>query len=193
MSHLGTRLLADRFADSDEGVNSIIQETPLHNDDPMPDTTVSVYNDTQHGWVSRGMIPLEADTSASVSFPMIVVTTQSVEYDSAIPTVESTDARTVRGTLRVIAQLVLRENDTADAAIAGLYLIRAMRGVVARFDDPVNYDIAAKRACGIQLVMCTSVSQGRVDAKLGDTLVSCAALMLSYDFLETVPLPISLH
>lgn len=193
MSHLAARLIADAFADSDEGVNSILGEMTgvLFTGDALPDESISVYNELDHGWVSRGMVPDVDDSSTTVAFPMIVVRCDGVQYESGVPTIQSSGAHTIGGTVSLSAQLILRDNETVNAAVAGLYILRAMRGVITRYDDPDN--LSDRTVEGIQLTMCTSISQGKLDAKLGETLVSPGALLLSYDFIETVPLPLSLH
>lgn len=192
MSHLGTRLIAQAFADPDEGVNSIVQElaSVLHGTDPLPDASITVYDDTRHGWVARGMTPTG---DMGIDFPCIVVMTMGVDYDSGVAAIQSTGARTVNGTLRVAAQLILQDPETSDAVTAAMYWLRAMRGVIARFDDPKHYDAEAHQFGGIALQPCTSISQGKLDAPPGDTLISPGAFMLTYPILETVPLPMSLH
>lgn len=192
MSHLGTRLIADAFADADEGVNSIVQEmtSVLHDGDPLPDAEITVYDDTRDGWVARGMTPM---VDMGIDFPCIVVSTMGVDYESGVPAIQSTDARTVEGTLRVMAQLILQDVETGGGVAAGMYWLRAMRGVIARFDDPEHYDSLVHQFGGIALQLCASISQGKVAAPLGDTLISPGAFMLTYPILETVPLPLSLH
>lgn len=187
MSHLGTRLLSERMADDDEGVNVIAQEVPLHGTDAAP-PEVTIYDDTQDDWVMRGMVPL---IDQGIEFPCIRLMTLGVEYEAGVAQ-EGTDVRFVAGTLRVGVQLILRDDDeTRDAAIAGMYLLRAIRGVISRFDDPANQ--SAREFGGIRLDPSLSISQGKMEGQLGETLVSPGAFIVTYPFLETVPLPLSLH
>jgi hypothetical protein len=51
VSHLGTRLLADRLADDAEGVNIVATYVPRNDDDTLLPRTVRIYDDTRHGWV----------------------------------------------------------------------------------------------------------------------------------------------
>lgn len=189
MSHLGTRLLADRFADSDEGVNSIVQElaTVLYGSDALPADEVTVYDDTRHLWVAQDIAP---DDDPEIEYPLIRLVTMNVQYESGIPAVHSSGARTVNGEISVMVQLLLK--DPNDSVLGdGMYWLRAMRGVVVRLDDPTNE--AARTFGGIQLRPATSIAQGKPEPPKGSTLVSPGALLLTYPFIETVPLPLSLH
>jgi hypothetical protein len=87
----------------------------------------------------------------------------------------------------VVAQLLLRDSDADDVVAGGMYLLRAMRGVIARFDDPASE--AARTALGIQLEPATSITQAKIEAPLGENITSPGALLITYPFIETVPLP----
>lgn len=188
MSHLGVRLLATRFADASEGVNAIVQElsVALHDGDPLP-PDVAVYNDTRDAWVMLGIAP---DDDPLVVFPCIRLRTLGVDYTAGVCQQWSTGAYTRSGTLRVVAELLFRAIDTEAAAVAGMYLLRAMGGVIARFDDPSSE--AYRTFGGIQLQPSVAITQGTPEAKAGDSLVCPGALLITYPFIETVPLPLSL-
>lgn len=192
MSHLGTRLLADRFADADEGVNAVIaaMNPVLHDGDPSPDEAIAIYSDTRDSWVARGLSPTADDPV--ITFPMIRVLTLGVEYDSGIPQSDSSGTFVISGTLRIVAQPILQDDDTARATAAGMYILRAMRNVVIRWDDPNN--LGSRSVGGIRLwpaLQTGGVTQAKIDAPLGDTLVSPGALFLTYRFEETVLLPLA--
>lgn len=188
MSHLGVRLLADRFADEDEGVNAITQELAavLHGGDPLP-PDVSIYSDTRDAWVMLGIAPTE---DMGVEFPCIRLRTLGVDYTGGVCQLQSTGAVTRSGTLRVVAELLFRAADTEAAAVAGMYLLRSMGSVIARFDDPASESY--RTFGGIQLAPSTACTQGTPDAKAGDDLVCPGALLITYPFTETVSLPLSL-
>jgi hypothetical protein len=191
MSHLGTRLLADRFADPDEGLNSLVQEMTevVYPGDALPDTPVTIYDDTRHPLVCNVMAPLGDLSDDDVQYPCIRLITLGVDSPSTA-TEQSTGAVTVKPTLRIAAQLLLRDSEDARAS-DGMYLLRAMRGVLYRFDDPANE--AARTACGTRLYPSISCSQGKIDAPLGDNITSPGTLILTFPVEETVPLPLSLH
>lgn len=190
MSHMGTRLLALRFEDADEGLDSIVQEMTgvLQGGDPLPGGSTSIYDDTRHGWVAQGTAPSD---DPLITYPLVRLMTMGVDYTAGVADVQSTGARTVSGTLRVMVQLILQGDDLDGLTAEGMYRLRAMRGVIARFDDPTNKD--ARSFGGVELRPSTSIAQAKVDAPLGDTLVSPGAFLITYPFIETVPLPLSLH
>lgn len=188
MSHLGTRLLADALASTDYGIDAVLAKLAeggcLHGSDPAPTGSVSVYDDTRDGWVARGLAP-EQNTEG-VSYPCVRVMTLGVDYSSGTPATESTNARTIRGTLQVALQLLLVENDTEDASRDGMYLLRAIRGVIACFDHHETY--AARVACGLRLEPATGIRQGNISAPVGDTIMSPGGFVISYPFTEEVPI-----
>lgn len=192
MSHLGTRLLALRFEDADEGIDSIIQEMTgvLQGGDALPVGATSIYDDTRHGWVAQSQGPVPSDDPV-ITFPLVRLKTMGVDYTAGVADVQSTGARTVSGTLRVMVQLILQGDDLDGLTAEGMYRLRAMRGVIARIDDPTND--TARTFGGVQLRPSTSIAQAQVDAPLGDTLISPGAFLITYPFIETVPLPLSLH
>lgn len=187
MSHLGTRLVALAFDDEDEGIDAVVEQLVssgcLHGNDAGPSPGITIYDDTRHGWVARGVAPSE---DQGIDFPCVRVMTMSVSYASGTPASQPTSARTVSGTLQVVAQLLLREQDTEDAASVGMYLLRAMRGVIAVFDHPQNYN--DRVIGGIRLEPASSITQSKIDAPLGETIVSPGAFLITYPFTESVPL-----
>lgn len=188
MSHLGTRLVADALASTVYGIDMVLAKLAegacLHGGDPSPAAGITVYDDTRDGWVARGMAP--STDIDGVTYPCVRVMTLGVDYTSGTPDTQSTDARTVSGTLQVALQVLLVENDTEDAAKAGMYYLRAIRGVIACFDHPETY--ADRITCGVRLAPATAIRQAQIKSDLGDTIVSPGAFIISYPFTETVPI-----
>jgi hypothetical protein len=146
--------LADRFADADEGVNSIVQEMTgvLHDGDPLPsDASPCTTTRATDGWRAA-----RRPCRSGSSFPASDCGRWASTTNRACRK-SPRHARDVSGTLRVAVQLILQESDTADAAAIGMYLLRAMRGVIARFDDPSNYKTCANSAA-FACELATSIS-----------------------------------
>jgi hypothetical protein len=183
MSHVSVRLLADRFADAEHGVNAIAAHVPRFTGDEIP-PEVAIYDETRHGWVARGQVPRE---DVLITFPCFILFLQSIVYESGIPADTDTGARIVKGTATIVAQLLVRDVDTEMAAAMGMYLLRAGRGVLVRFDDPQLTPDPDREACAMRLFPATSVQQGQLKAPAEDTVVSPGALVITYPFIETVP------
>lgn len=188
MSHLGTRLFANRLADPDEGLDSIVQELAavLHDGDPLPDVSVTIYDDTREPWVQRKMAPT---IDMGIVYPCVRVVTLGVDYNDTA-TERPSGARTRSGTLKIAVQLLLNGANESDPS-TGMYLIRALGGVLARFDDPASEE--DREACGIRLEPSSASAQAAPDWPLGDNVVSPGTLMISFPIIETLPLPLSLH
>lgn len=181
MSHVGVRLLATQLADATNGVNAMAALVPRLGTDAAP-PTLTIYNETQHGWVARGQVP---KPQTGVVFPCVIVYAQAVQYDSGVPDTQDV-ARTIEGTLTVVCQLLLTESHTETAVQDGMYLLRALRGAVLWLDDPNNDTL--RTGAHTQLRPSMSVQQGQLDAPVGDTIVSGGALVIQYPFIETTPL-----
>jgi hypothetical protein len=185
MSHVIVRMLADRFADTNEGIDAVAATVPRFDGDEIP-PEVTVYDETRTGWVARRKAPREGDADPEIEYPCVVVYLQSASMSAGVPELESTGARVVTGTATVVAQLLMDDVDTEQAIKSGQYLLRAMRGVVHRFDDPSNQD--DRTACYTEVGAADSIQQSNVTAFVEDSICSPGALLLSYPFKETVPL-----
>lgn len=187
MSHIGVRMLAERLDDPDEGINAVLlgSDLPIDDGDEVPGT-VRVYNELDHPFVARRKIQQpEDETIAKVEFPCVVVFKDTLG-DPAGVAKDSSDARYTEGSVPIFAVLLMQEADTHIGVRHGMYLLRAMRGVVHRFNDPAV--LAERTRCGTQLMLATSVQEGNVTAFNEDTVMSPGALRIVYTYLETVPL-----
>lgn len=187
MSHVAVRMLADRLADPDEGVNAMAAFVPRFDGAELP-PEVTIYDETRTGWVAKGTIPRGEDGDEErISFPCVIVFLQQGSHESGVAR-DSAGGRYVQGTLSIIAQLVMHEVDTELAASHGMYLLRAIRGVILRYDDPEVTSLDDRTACGTTLYPATSVSQGQIKAFNEDHVVSPGAIVVTQPFYETVPL-----
>jgi hypothetical protein len=190
VSHASVRILAIRLDSTAEGVNAVALQSdmPRFDDGLNPDAAppnVFVYDETRHPFVARRVMP-KRDVGA-VNYPCIIVFLQAIQYDSYVPKVQSTGARTIEGRATIVAQLLLNDSETELAVCDGMYLLRAMRGAIILFDQPGNED--ERTAVGVRLSPCESIVQALIEAPEGDSILSPGSLVLTYPFIETVPLP----
>lgn len=179
MSHLGTRLIADRLASPTDGIAAFVALlTPvLDVGDVLPTQTVTVVDDTRHD-VFAGL------PDDSTAYPLVRVLTTSVDYQPIRPS--AADQWVLEGTLSVAVQLLLREGDEAQSAADGMYLLQAMRGALIALSQA---DATPDRTRpGVQLQPHATLRQGQVDAPVGDLLVSPGSYLLTYPFVESIPL-----
>jgi hypothetical protein len=133
VSHLGTRLFADRFKDADVGLAAVVPllASVLHGRDALPPPTVTVYDDTRDLRICSTIADLP---ERGVSYPCIRFLTVGVDYADTNPTQDASGTWMTSGTLQLGAQLLLRDDDNRNAATDGMYLLRAMRNVALFFN-----------------------------------------------------------
>lgn len=183
MSHLATRLFADRFADAAAGLPAFVPllRSVLHGKDALPDLPQKIFDDTRDPKVCSMVAPLP---DSGMPYPCVRVITVSVDYTDANPLQDESGTWFTSGTAQIAAQIIMRERDAATAATAGMYLLRAMRGVAMYFNvAPVE----ERTACGITLLPTMGIRQGQVSAPLGDKIVSPGALLITAPFTESLP------
>jgi hypothetical protein len=183
VSHLGTRLFADRFKDADVGLAAVVPllASVLHGRDALPPPTVTVYDDTRDLRICSTIADLP---ERGVSYPCIRFLTVGVDYADTNPTQDASGAWMTSGTLQLGAQLLLRDDDNRNAATDGMYLLRAMRNVALFFNAAPTDE---RSACGITLLPTMNIRQGKIDTVLGDALVSPGSLLITAPFFESVP------
>jgi hypothetical protein len=186
VSHVAVRMLADRLADADEGVNAISAFVPRFTGDEVP-PEVTIYDATRTGWVARGKVPKGEDgDEEQISFPCVVVFLQQGNYESGVAR-DASGGRYTQGVVTLIAQLIMHEADTELAASHGMYLLRAIRGVVLRYGDPEATTNTQRTECGTMLMPVTATSIGGVNAFNEDHVVSPGAVFVTQPILETAP------
>lgn len=189
MSHIAVRILANRLADPDEGINAVVgMDLPIDEGDSAPGD-VRVYSelDRNQGWVARRKVPQpDSETSKRIEWPCVVVYMVSLSDAGGVAQSLSTGARATEGSVTLAAQVLMRNSDTECVATLGMYLLRALRGVVHRFNDPAV--LAERTALGTQLLLATAMQQGGVQAFSEDSVYSPGAILVTYSFVETVPL-----
>jgi hypothetical protein len=181
------RMLAERLDDPDEGINAVLlgSDLPIDDGDDLPGT-VRVYNELDHPFVARRKIQQpEDETVGKVEFPCVVVYMDTLGDPAGVAS-DSSDGRWIQGVVPIMAVLLMQDADTHLGVRQGMYLLRAMRGVVHRFNNPAALE--ARTRCGTQLLLATSIQQGNVAAFNEDTVMSPGALRVVYTYLETVPL-----
>jgi hypothetical protein len=187
VSHVAVRLLADRFADAEEGIDQVSAQVPRFVGDEVP-PTVAVYDETRHPWVSRGAIPRGTDgDEEQISFPCIIIFKQNAAYDPGIAR-DHSGGRFSTGRVTVAVQVLLQDVETANAATLGMYLLRAARGVVFRFEEPGLTTDDDRTACYTRILAADSIQEGQLKAFVDDFTVSPGALLITYPFTESVPL-----
>lgn len=187
MSHIAVRILANRLDDPDEGINAVLlgSDLPIDDGDELPGT-VRVYNELDHGWVGRRKIQQpEDETIGKVEFPCVLVYMDPLNDPAGIAA-DGEDGRFINGTVPLLAVILIQNADTEVGVQHGMYLLRALRGVVHRFNDPAV--LAERTRCGTQLLIATSMQQGNVTAFNEDTVMSPGAIRITYLYAETVPL-----
>ena len=181
MSHLAARIVADHLADAVEGVNAIAALVPRDGADPLP-PTVSVYDETRHGWVAHDLVPQKDAAGSEISFPFVAVSVQGANYAGGIPTATAEGAQLEDGdSVTVGVKLVLRDTDTEVAAVAAMYLMRAIRNSLLVLDAPDHQ--ATRTRCGVRLEQSNRVTQGRVLSPAEDVL-SDPVLLITYPLSE---------
>lgn len=183
MSHLATRLFAERFKDADVGIPAVVPllRNVLYGADALPPDAVTIYDDTRDLRICSTIAELP---ESGVLYPCIRFITVGVDYADSNPVQQADGTWTTSGTLQLAAQLLLRAQEKRNAASDGMYLLRAMRGVALFFNASPSEE---RSACGITLLPSMGIRQGKVDSVLGDTLVSPGALLIAAPFVESVP------
>lgn len=177
MSHIGTRIVADRLANPTLGIAALVTllVDVLDVGDALPAGTVSVIDDT------RGSV-FAALPDDATSYPLVRVVTQDVNYGVIQPSAVGPWTRP--GALTLGVQLLLRETTREQSAEDGMYLLRAIRDALSLFSAAPSSE---RERCGVQLQPHSSMRQGAVDAPLGDLLESPGSYLVTYPFVESIP------
>lgn len=187
MSHIAVRMLADRLDDPEEGINAVLDSVPIVDGDKSA-PEVRIYNETQHGWVARRKFPPPSDAPLTdVEYPCIIVFKVDLSDVAGIAGNESTGGRSTIGTVRVAAQLIMRNVDTEESVTAAMYLLRALRWVVHRYNAPS--ELANRTLVDTQLDAATSIAESGVQAFEDDSVLSPGGVVITYPYKESVPLP----
>lgn len=187
MSHIAVRMLAERLDDPDEGINAVVMATdfPIDEGDELPGT-VRVYNELDHPSVGRKRVQQpEDDTIGKVEYPCVIVYMDNLTDPGGIAA-DGSDGRFIEGGVPLVVVLLMRNADTHIGVRHGMYLLRALRGVIHRFNDPAV--LGARTRLGTQLRLATTMQQGNVTAFNEDTVMSPGAIRVAYVYVETVPL-----
>jgi len=178
MSHVAVRLVADWLADPIYGINSVAESVPKFSGDTIP--AVTIYDETRDARVAQQQYPRDGQ------YPAVLVFLSSAKYDTGVPDSQDTGARTIGATVQVVAHLVLQNSETDEATTHGMYLLRALYNSLLLLDDPARD--AQRTALGVRLAPSSSISQGQIDAPVGDNLVSAGACVVTYDTTEVTVL-----
>lgn len=182
MSHIAVRIVAQALVDETNGVNAIAARMPRDGDDPAP-PAVTIYDETNDGWVARDAVPQPNDT---IAFPAIIVFLQAAAYDGGPVDTEDTGARSTGGTVQIACQLLMQDSQTNRMTTAGMYLLRAMHSALRHLDEAENDDFRTR--LGVRLRPSSRMTQGRLDAPRGDSVASLGAWICMYDTVETTDL-----
>lgn len=185
MSHIGVRIVANWLNNGTYGVNAVAAAIPRDGSDAAPDQ-VHVYDETRNGWVARNEVPRPAGTL--VQFPAVIVFLRDSQAAAGVPESQDTGARTVDGSITVVAQLLLQKSATETAVMQGMYLLRAVRNSLMQLNDPSRD--TARTLTGVRLMPADSIHQGQLDAPVGDNVLSAGALMIQYPTIEVTALTI---
>lgn len=184
MSNIVTRLFADHLKDPDYGVAAIVgmMGPLLYPGDALPDvSSLTIADETRDAWVKT----LAPDEDPAITYPAIRVVTVDLSEVAGVADQQSTGARTLTPTVRIAAQLILRDSETSALSDA-MYLLRALRASWAVWDDPRLLE--TKTQYGVSILPTLSRSTGRLDTPLGSNMVSPGAVMGTIPYLETLPL-----
>lgn len=188
MSNIVTRLFADQLRHPDYGVAAIVgmMGPILYPGDGLPDVSnLLIADETRDAWVMNGMAPSD---DPLITYPLIRVMALDQSESGGVPQMQSTGAETDAPTVRVAAQVIMRS--TSKSALSdAMYLLRAVRAVVALWDHPEF--LPARTKCGVSIYPSVSRSTGQIKAPLGDNMIAPGAVLVTFPYLETVPFTLS--
>ena len=183
MSHVAVRLLADRLAHDSEGINAVSAHVPRFDGDEVP-ADVTVYDELRHPWVARRQVP-RADSE--IDFPCAIVFMQTLD-DPAGVAAEGVEGAYGTATVTLCIQVVMQDPETDGLVRSGAYIMRAIRGVLKRFDHPSLTTDPEREACGTRLLPSLGMRSGQVTAFVDDTTYTPGCVFATYPILETVPI-----
>lgn len=183
MSHPAVKIVATWLADVTSGLDACAAAVPRLSGHEAP-PSLGIYNEIDHAWVARGLLPDTADATASITYPLAMVRFNGGTWEGGMGTPYD-GGRMQEGQIQIVVEIYQQNTDTADGVQDGMYLMRGLRASLGLLD---NAPQTSRDEANTTVVIHPSVGMQQVKMKpeRGDKVIA-DALVITYPVFESTP------